>query len=95
MNMVNNTSVLSVKKPQGAFYVFISCKELIGKSAKNGLVINSGIDFTRYLLEDYNVAAVPGEAFGVQGFFRISYATSTEQLSKACDRILDACNKLL
>ena len=95
MNMVNNSSVLSVKKPQGAFYVFISCKELIGKSTKNGLVINSGIDFTRYLLEDYNVAVVPGEAFGVQGFFRISYATSTEQLSKACDRILDACNKLL
>ncbi|CEI85403.1 Aspartate aminotransferase (Transaminase A) (Aspa rtate aminotransferase A) [Ehrlichia minasensis] len=95
MDMVSNTSVLCAQKPQGAFYVFVSCKGLIGKSTKNGFVISSGMDFTRYLLEDYNVATVPGEAFGVQGFFRISYATSTEHLSKACDRILDACNKLL
>ncbi|ABD44949.1 degT/DnrJ/EryC1/StrS aminotransferase family protein [Ehrlichia chaffeensis str. Heartland] len=94
VDMVNNTSLLSVKKPQGAFYVFISCKKLIGKSTRNGLVINSAMDFTKYLLEDYNVAVVPGEAFGAQGFFRISYATSTEHLSKACDRILDACGKL-
>ncbi|MCZ6901994.1 MAG: aminotransferase class I/II-fold pyridoxal phosphate-dependent enzyme [Rickettsia endosymbiont of Ixodes persulcatus] len=95
IDMVNNTPLLSVRNPQGAFYVFISCKKLIGKSTRSGLIINSAMDFTRYLLEDYNVAVVPGEAFGAQGFFRISYAASNENLSKACDRILDACNKLL
>ncbi|KJV65951.1 MULTISPECIES: pyridoxal phosphate-dependent aminotransferase [Ehrlichia] len=95
IDMVNNTPLLSVRNPQGAFYVFISCKKLIGKSTRNGLIINSAMDFTRYLLEDYSVAVVPGEAFGAQGFFRISYAASNENLSKACDRILDACNKLL
>ncbi|WDM85684.1 pyridoxal phosphate-dependent aminotransferase [Ehrlichia sp. JZT12] len=95
MSMVNSTSLLSVEKPQGAFYVFISCKEAVGKTTKNGLVIENSMDFTRYLLEDYNVAVVPGEAFGAQGFFRVSYATSTENLSKACERILEACDKLL
>ena len=95
IDMVNNTSLLSVEKPQGAFYVFISCKEAIGRTTKNGIIIENSLAFTRYLLEDYSVAVVPGDAFGAQGFFRISYATSNENLSKACDRILEACNKLL
>ncbi|GAT78282.1 aspartate aminotransferase, partial [Ehrlichia ruminantium] len=95
LDMINNTPLLSVEKPQGAFYVFISCKELIGRTAKSGFCITSAMDFTKYLLEDYNIAVVPGEAFGVQGFFRVSYATSTQCVSEACDRILTACNKLI
>ncbi|MGN7619138.1 MAG: pyridoxal phosphate-dependent aminotransferase [Ehrlichia sp.] len=94
LDMVNSTSLLSVEKPQGAFYVFVSCKETIGKTTRNGTTIQNSMDFTKYLLEDYNVAVVPGEAFGAQGFFRISYATSTGHLSKACNRILEACDKL-
>ena len=95
INMINNTPLLSVEKPHGAFYVFISCKEAIGKTTTSGFLIASAMDFTKYLLEDYNIAVVPGEAFGVQGFFRVSYATSTKHVSEACDRISTACNKLL
>ncbi|CAH58069.1 pyridoxal phosphate-dependent aminotransferase [Ehrlichia ruminantium] len=95
LDMINNTPLLSAEKPQGAFYVFISCKELIGRTTKSGFCITSAMDFTKYLLEDYNIAVVPGEAFGVQGFFRVSYATSTQCVSEACDRILTACNELI
>ena len=59
--------------PGGAFYVFPSCKELIGKKDLNGKEIKSDTDFVQSLLESSGVAVVQGSAFGLDGFFRISY----------------------
>lgn len=91
---LNSASGLSASIPQGAFYLFVSCEGLLGKSTKSGKVINSDLDFTEYLLEDHLVAVVPGIAFGLKNFIRISYATSQEQLEIGCDSITKACEML-
>jgi aspartate aminotransferase len=80
--------------PEGAFYVYVSCEGLIGKVTPDGKTIATDTDFVTYLLESADVAAVQGEAFGLSPYFRISYATSTELLDKACDRIAKACSEL-
>ncbi len=80
-------------KPKGAFYAFLEIDDLIGK--KNGnFVIKSGADFTNYLLENYDIATVQGDAFGAPNAFRISFALDPEQLAKALDRITDAAASL-
>lgn len=81
-------------KPEGAFYVFPSCEGLLGKTTKNGTTIKDSNDFATYLLEESLVAVVPGIAFGAEGFFRISYATSDKILDEACERIAKACKEL-
>ncbi len=85
---------LSVFIPQGAFYLFISCENLLGKSTKNGKVINNDLDFAEYLLEDHLVAVIPGVAFSLKNFIRVSYATSQEQLEIGCNSIVKACEML-
>lgn len=76
--------------PSGAFYVFPSCQGWIGKQTSKGDTLASDLDVCRYLLEEHLVAAVPGSAFGLEGYFRISYATSDAILEKAMARIADA-----
>lgn len=63
---LNSASGLSASIPQGAFYLFVACEGLLGKSTKSGKVINSDLDFAEYLLEDHLVAVVPGIAFGLK-----------------------------
>ena len=84
---LNECPGLTCKTPEGAFYVYPSCAGTIGKTTKGGKVINSDTDFATYLLEEQGVAVVQGAAFGLEPYFRISYATSTEALTKACERI--------
>ena len=81
-------------KPDGAFYVFPSCKGLIGKIDKNGNKITNDLDFVQSLLENNGVAVVQGSAFGLEGFFRISYATSMDKLKDAMRRIKSFCENL-
>ncbi len=81
-------------KPEGAFYVFPSCKGLIGKKDKNGNKINNDTDFVQSLLENNGVAVVQGSAFGLEGFFRVSYATSMDKLEDAMKRIKSFCENL-
>jgi len=78
-------------KPEGAFYLFIKCDKIFGAKTKSGKVISNSNDFGEYLLEEARVAVVPGIAFGLEGYFRISYATSMEELEEACLRIERAC----
>ncbi len=85
---------LSCSMPAGAFYLFPNCSRLFGKKTPEGRSINNSIEFCEYLLEDGLVAAVAGSAFGLEGYFRISYATSDALLAKACDRIKATCAKL-
>ena len=91
LNAINGINCLN---PEGAFYVFPSCKELIGKKDKKGKKIENDSDFVQSLLENNGVAVVQGSAFGLDGFFRISYATSMENLEKAMSRIKDFCENL-
>ena len=94
VNSLNAIDGINCLKPDGAFYVFPNCKELIGKKDKNGKKLESDTDFVQSLLENNNVAVVQGSAFGLDGFFRISYATSMENLEKAMGRIKEFCESL-
>jgi aspartate aminotransferase len=90
----NSIPGLSCSVPHGAFYAFPSCEKLIGAKTKDGKIINNDVDFAEYLLEKALVAVVPGSAFGIENFFRTSYATSNDLLQEACDRIREACSAL-
>ena len=94
VNSLNAIDGINCLKPDGAFYVFPNCKELIGKKDKNGKKLENDTDFVQSLLENNNVAVVQGSAFGLDGFFRISYATSMENLEKAMGRIKEFCESL-
>ena len=80
--------------PSGAFYLYVSCNGFINKRIKNRDIIKNDIDFAQYLLEDAKVAVVPGTAFGKSPFFRISYATSLNDLKEACKRINVSLSKI-
>ena len=90
VNSLNNIKGISCLKPSGAFYVFPSCKKLLGKKTK----LKTDKDFVEKLLEEALVAVVQGSAFGLDGYFRISYATSMDNLKKALDRIKSFCESL-
>ncbi len=94
VSMLNQATGLKCLTPEGAFYVYPSCAGTIGKSTPKGKVINNDEDFVTALLEEEGVAAVHGEAFGLSPHFRISYATSTEALEEACQRIQRFCASL-
>ena len=91
---LNEIDGIECLNPDGAFYVFPSCKGLIGKKDLNGNVLNNDSDFVKSLLENSGVAVVQGSAFGLEGFFRISYATSMENLKKALEKISSFCKSL-
>ena len=94
VSMLNETHGLECLTPEGAFYVYPSCSGVIGKKTPDGKVLETDLDFATYLLEAEGVAVVFGEAFGLSPYFRVSYATATELLIEACDRIKRACKKL-
>jgi len=87
---LNSINGLSCLKPNGAFYVFPNCKKLLGKKTK----LKTDKDFVEKLLEESLVAVVQGSAFGLDGYFRISYATSMDNLKKALERIKSFCESL-
>ncbi len=91
---LNAIEGISCLKPDGAFYVFPSCKKLIGKKDKSGKKLENDSDFAQSLLENNNVAVVQGSAFGLEGYFRISYATSMDKLKEAMNRIKSFCESL-
>jgi aspartate aminotransferase len=91
VEMLNAASGIRCHKPEGAFYVFPSMQGCIGKTTKAGKRIETDEDFCIALLEEEGVACVHGAAFMYPGYFRISYATSDEQLLDACTRIQRFC----
>ncbi|MDA7606706.1 pyridoxal phosphate-dependent aminotransferase [Pelagibacteraceae bacterium] len=91
LNSINGIECLN---PDGAFYVFPSCKGLIGKKDNIGKELKTDSDFVQSLLENSGVAVVQGSAFGLEGFFRISYATSMKNLQKALEKISSFCKSL-
>ena len=90
VSSLNNIKGINCLTPNGAFYVFPSCKGLLNKKTK----LKTDTEFVQKLLEKSMVAVVQGSAFGLDGYFRISYATSMENLKKAINRIKDFCDSL-
>jgi aspartate aminotransferase len=94
VSMMNQAKGIKCPKPEGAFYVYPSCADTIGKTAVSGKQIANDEDFVTELLEAEGVAVVHGSAFGLGPAFRISYATKTEDLEEACRRIQRFCGNL-
>ena len=94
VSMLNQANGISCLTPEGAFYAYPSCAGTIGKTSPSGKVIENDQDFVIELLDAEGVAVVHGEAFGLSPFFRLSYATSMEELEDACTRIQRFCGNL-
>ena len=94
INEFTSMNGITCRVPEGAFYVFPSCKGVIGKVDESNNKITNDEEFTTSLLENAGVAVVQGSAFGLEGYFRISYATSDENLKNACIRMREFLSKL-
>src|SRR5690606_35200340 len=88
---LNGMEGLDCLVPEGAFYVFPSCRGLLSKTSAGGRQLTTDEDVVMALLEENGVALVHGSAFGLPGHFRISYAASDAELEKAMDRIAAFC----
>jgi aspartate aminotransferase len=94
VSMLNQAKYLKTPVPEGAFYVYPSCADAIGRKAPSGKTLETDEDFVTELLESEGVAAVHGSAFGLGPNLRISYATSNAALEDACQRIQRFCGAL-
>ena len=94
VELLNDTPGITCASPEGAFYVYPSISKLIGKKTPSGIEIETDEVFATKLLEETGVAVVFGAAFGLSPNFRISYATSDNQLKEACERIHKFCASL-
>jgi aspartate aminotransferase len=94
VGMLNQASGMDCLTPDGAFYVYPSVAGCMGKSTPGGKKISTDLEFSTALLAAEGVAVVHGEAFGLSPHFRISYATATEALEEACQRIQRFCASL-
>ncbi|MBZ9798436.1 pyridoxal phosphate-dependent aminotransferase [Mesorhizobium sp. ES1-4] len=91
---LNAIDGLSCLNPGGAFYLFPSCRGLIGRRTPKGVEIDSDVSLATYFLEEAGVAVVPGSAFGLSPYFRISIGEPLERLEEACEAIAAACARL-
>jgi aspartate aminotransferase len=94
VSMLNQATGIHCPRPEGAFYVYPDVSELMGKKTPAGKLIANDSDLIDYFLDEARVAAVHGAAFGLEPAFRVSYATSEEILTQACERIQTACAAL-
>lgn len=94
VGLLNKADGISCQAPEGAFYVYASCEGVIGKMTPEGKKIETDTDFANYLLEKHHLVVVQGVEFGLSPYFRISYALDQETLTRACERIQQACREL-
>ncbi|MES0885141.1 pyridoxal phosphate-dependent aminotransferase [Roseibium sp. SCP14] len=87
---ISSIEGLVLEPPKGAFYAYIDCSAVIGKRTVGGTTLTDDASFTQYLLNEGQVAAVPGSAYGLSPYFRLSTATSEDNLSTAVERIRTA-----
>lgn len=90
LDLLNGIDGLSCRKPDGAFYLYVNCSGLLGKTTPQGKRLDSDYDVVMYLLESQGVAVVAGTAYGLAPFFRISIATALDTLEQGCSRIATA-----
>jgi len=94
VDLLNKAPGIVCPTPEGAFYVYPSIADCIGKTTAAGTVITDDEVFATALLEETGVAVVFGAAFGLSPNFRVSYATSNAALEEACTRIINFCKSL-
>jgi aspartate aminotransferase len=94
VRLINDAPHLSCTSPSGGFYALVNCTDAIGRCTPEGRRIEDDEQFARHLLDDQQVAVIHGSAYGAPGYFRISFATSTDVLTEACERIAAACAAL-
>ncbi len=94
VDALNACAGISCPRPEGAFYVYPSIADCIGKTSAAGTKIGNDEDFATALLDETGVAVVFGAAFGLSPNFRVSYATSDAELAEACARIKSFCDGL-
>lgn len=92
--MLNDTPGLRCDLPAGAFYAFANCQALLGRRSRGGIELVSDESVAHALLDEANVAVVPGSAFGLEGYIRIAYALDDADLARACEAIRDFCEAL-
>jgi aspartate aminotransferase len=92
--LINAIPGLSCATPPGAFYLYVNCAGLIGKTTPAGKVLAEDGDVVMYLLESEGVAMVAGTAYGLSPYFRLSIATSIDILEEGCARIARAVAEL-
>ncbi|MCD5976449.1 aspartate transaminase [Pseudomonas quasicaspiana] len=90
LELINAIDGLSCLKPNGAFYLYVNCGALLGKTRPDGKPLETDADVVMYLLESQGVAVVAGTAYGLAPFFRMSIATALETLEEGCSRIATA-----
>jgi aspartate aminotransferase len=91
---INAIPGLRCRMPDGAFYLYVNCSGLIGRRIPEGKTLGTDADVVLYLLESAGVAVVAGSAYGLSPYFRLSIATSIDDLIEGCDRIANAVAKL-
>ncbi|XUL91651.1 aspartate transaminase [Streptomyces galilaeus] len=94
VKLVNDVPQLSCTVPDGGFYLLVNCRAATGQFTPAGTRIENDEDFALHLLDSQQVAVIHGAAYGAPGYFRISFATSTDVLTEACERIAAACAEL-
>ncbi|OZI68086.1 pyridoxal phosphate-dependent aminotransferase [Bordetella genomosp. 1] len=94
VDALNAIPGIRCRRPEGAFYTYANCEGVLGKTTPKGQKLATDADFCAYLLNDHDVAVVPGSIFGLAPYFRISYATSEAQLRTAMERIGRAVSEL-
>jgi aspartate aminotransferase len=94
VSMLNQTTGVTCRRPEGAFYVFPSCAGLIGKQTPDGKLIETDQDFVMYLMDTFNITTVQGSAYGLSPHFRLSIAASMDDLRRGCERIQEAAASL-
>ena len=92
---LNSIDGISCLMPKGAFYAYPNVSGLIGKKTKNGKFLSNDTEVVEWILEEAKVAAVPGSAFGLEPYFRVSYATSTEDLKIAIQNLKNSVSELI
>ena len=91
---INACNGLTVSRPAGAFYLYVNCTGILGKVTASGKTLATEADVCAYLLDEYHLAVVPGEAFGLSPYFRVYFAISDEMIVESCERLQDACAEL-
>ncbi len=94
VSIFNETTGLRCNRPKGAYYLYVNCEELLGKKTPAGTVMETDRDLARYFLEEAEVAVMPGSAYGLSPYFRVSYGVSTPELEEGCMCIKAACAAL-
>jgi aspartate aminotransferase len=95
LSMLNSVEGISCRTPDGAFYLYVNCSGMIGRTTPECKKLASDMDVAMYLLEGVGVAVIPGTVYGLSPYFRMSIATSLEVIKDGCQRIARAVDALV